>query len=235
MQAVIIAGGRGERLRPLTDNIPKSMVPIRGKPFLEHQLMLLKEHGITDFILLTGYLSSIIQDHFKDGKRFGVDIRYSIEKTPLGTGGALKKAGELISKDFLLINGDTLLIMNYAAFIRFYTQNHTPIVMTVYNNRMNIAQANISIDRDSMVVGYNKENPAGMTHLDSGVLAINKKVFFKHMPDKTVFSFEQEVYPKLIRDNLIKAYQTNIRFYDIGTPERLKKLEEILKYSPAPL
>jgi len=228
IQAVILAGGPGECLSPLTDTVPKPMVSIKGKPFLEHQLMLLKEHGVTDFVLLTGHLPNIIQEHFQDGAQFGIKIKYSAEDTPLGTGGAIKNADKSIEKDFLLIDGDTLLIINYTTFIRFYCQNKYPVVMITCNNRQGISPSNIFVDRDSMVTGYSKQNPVGMTHLDSGVLAINKKVFFKHMPNKPEFSFEQEVYPGLIREHILRAYQTNVRFHEIGTPDPLNRIAELL-------
>jgi mannose-1-phosphate guanylyltransferase len=228
LQAVILAGGRGERLRPLTDNIPKPMVPIKGKSFLEHQILFLKKAGITDYVLLTGYLSNIIENYFQDGSKFNIHIQYSVEDHPLGTGGAIIKADKLIQDDFLLINGDTLTPLNFKDMIQQYQRRTHPILIAVYDNRKDIAPNNIRVASDGTITGYSKTSPTGMTHIDSGVLAIKKDRFFGLMPGMDQFSFELEVYPKLIKNRLMKAYITNRRFYDIGTPERLKTIEEIL-------
>src|SRR3989338_6527928 len=103
MQAVILVGGRGERLRPLTDSIPKPMLPVDGKPVLWHQIMLLKKHGIHDIIICGHYLLSKIRDYFGSGKELGVSIEYVDEPQPLGTGGAVKNAQRWIKGDFVLL------------------------------------------------------------------------------------------------------------------------------------
>ena len=113
MQAVILAGGLGTRLRPFTERIPKAMVPIGSKPFLEHQILLLRSQGIEEILLLVGYLADHIKDFFGDGSRYGLRISYSHEEVPRGTGGALKLAQPKLQNNFLLLNGDTYLSMNY--------------------------------------------------------------------------------------------------------------------------
>src|SRR5262245_38458562 len=107
MQAVILAGGLGTRLWPLTKEIPKPMVPIAGTPYLEHQLRLLAKQQITDVVLLTGYLGSQIEGHFGNGASLELNIRYSRESRPLGTGGALREARHLLADSFVLIYGDS--------------------------------------------------------------------------------------------------------------------------------
>ena len=106
MKAVILAGGRGERLKPLTDNLPKPMLPINGKPVIEYQIELLKKAGINDIIICGQYLFEKIINYFGNGEKLGVKIQYIKEKIPLGTGGAIKNAEGFINDDFLLLNGD---------------------------------------------------------------------------------------------------------------------------------
>ncbi|MFA4889338.1 MAG: nucleotidyltransferase family protein [Candidatus Omnitrophota bacterium] len=105
-QAVILTGGEGRRLRPITETIPKSMIPIKGKPFLRYQLDLIKTFGINEVLILVGYLGEEIIKYFKDGKKFGLQIDYSFEKQLLGTAGALKNAEKKLNNYFLLLNGD---------------------------------------------------------------------------------------------------------------------------------
>jgi len=113
MQVVILAGGKGTRLRPITYQVPKPMVPIHGKPFLQYQLELIKSLGINEVLLLVGYLGKQIEEYFGGGPKFGLNIEYSYENNPLGTGGALKNAEEKLAEKFLLLNGDTFLPMDY--------------------------------------------------------------------------------------------------------------------------
>ena len=115
MQVVILAGGLGTRLGPLTRPHPKPMVPVKGVPYLEHQLRLLARQGLTDIVLLTGYLGEQIEEYFGDGDRMGLRLRYSRELEPLGTGGALRQARPLLEEAFLVIYGDSYLRIDYAA------------------------------------------------------------------------------------------------------------------------
>jgi NDP-sugar pyrophosphorylase family protein len=228
MQAVILAGGRGERLRPITDTIPKSLIPIKGKPFLEHQLLSLVRNNIYNFVLCIGYLAGKVQDHFNAHPIPGANIQFSVESEPLGTGGSLKNAGPLIRDEFLLINGDTFSRVNYSDLVKYFHGYYNPVVMTAYDNHDHIAENNISVNPNYLVTAYNRTSPAGMNRIDSGILAVKKKDFFEAMPDKRIFSFEEEVYPILIEQQKIRAYPTSTRFYDIGTPEILMKIEQVL-------
>src|SRR5713226_3145966 len=114
MQAVILAGGLGTRLWPLTKTGPKPMVPVAGVPYLEHQVRLLQQQSITDVVMLTGYLGEQIEEYFRNGARWGMTIRYSREHQPLGTGGALREARALLAETFVLIYGDSYLPIRYA-------------------------------------------------------------------------------------------------------------------------
>ena len=228
MQVVILAGGRGERLRPLTDTVPKSLITIKGCPFLEHQISYLTRHNLSNFVLCIGYMADKIQDYLKAHPIPGANLQFSVENEPLGTGGTLKNAEPLIRDDFLLINGDTFSRLYYSDLVNYYHGHFNSIIMAAYDNHDHIAENNIFVNPHNLVTAYNKTSSTGMNRVDSGILAIKKKDFFAAMPDKKIFSFEQEVYPVLIAQKKILAYPTSTRFYDIGIPERLNRIEEVL-------
>lgn len=228
MQAVILAGGLGTRLRPLTEQVPKPMVEVAGKPFLEHQMILLKKNGVDDIVLLTGYLSEQIESYFGDGSGFGVRIRYSREPESLGTGGALKNAAEYLSDVFFLLNGDTILDVEYSGILKRLKALSVVGVLAAYDNSVFVSEGNVSVDKEGIISGYNKEGGEDMRYVDAGVSAYSKKIT-GYFPRKDKFSLEEDVYPKLISQRNLAAYPTSTRFYDMGTPERLEAVEGVFK------
>lgn len=227
VQAVILAGGLGTRLRPITYDIPKPMVPINGRPFLEYQIELLLNQGIKDIVLCVGYLREKIIEHFKDGADFGVNIQYSIEKEPIGTGGALRNAGGFIEDWFFLLNSDTYLNFDYMKAAEVLLDTDRTGLIVVYSNRDKIAANNISL-KNNIVLNYDKntENPE-MNGVDAGVSVYRKNVL-KYIPPKHPVSFETEVVPLLIAEGQLLGWLIDERFYDIGTPEMIKIMEEVL-------
>ncbi len=134
MKAVVMAGGEGSRLRPLTINRPKPMVPIVNKPVMEHVLDLLRRHGITDVVVTVQYLASVIQDYFGDGSHLGMNISYSVEETPLGTAGSVKLAEELLRDDtFLVISGDALTDFDLTRIVENHKANKAKATLTLYH------------------------------------------------------------------------------------------------------
>ena len=131
MKAIILAGGLGKRLRPLTDNTPKPLLLVKGKPIIQHAIENLKKHDITDIILAVSYHADKIKEYFGNGEAFGVSISYSIEIEPLGTGGAVKQAAEGINEPFILVWGDNLTDVNVSELLDAYNRNKAKIVMTL--------------------------------------------------------------------------------------------------------
>ncbi len=131
MKAVILCGGKGTRLYPLTQDIPKAMVTLAGKPVLEHILSFLKENNLTTIVLCTGHLSKIIEDYFGDGSSFGVNLIYSREEIPLSTGGALAFAKEKIDDDFVLLNGDNICRVDAQKLISFHQEKKAMLTIGV--------------------------------------------------------------------------------------------------------
>jgi NDP-sugar pyrophosphorylase family protein len=231
VQAVILAGGRGTRLEPLTQFVPKPMAPVARKPFLEHQLAYLRQQSITRIVLLVGYLWSQVEEYFGDGRKFGLSIRYSVEETPLGTGGALREAGPLLDDEFLLLNGDSFLPIDYHEPFELLRSLGTAGVMVVHDNGLEDAAVpnNVQVNGDGMVVRYFKTAHPGpeLTHVDAGVLALRRSVL-DLIPSGTGVSLESDVYPELIRTGQLAAYASHRRFYDIGSTEKLAAFEAYL-------
>jgi mannose-1-phosphate guanylyltransferase len=232
MQVVILAGGLGTRLWPVTRRVPKPLVPVAGVPYLEHQIRLLERQSLTDIILLTGYLGEQVEEHFGDGGRWNVNIRYSREKQPLGTGGALREARGLLAESFLVIYGDSYLPIEYASVGRLLSTTAAASVMAVYRDlsgETNV-RGNVALDADGTVLRYDKRTVAGdveLQYVEAGVLALHRSVL-DLIPATEPVSLEEQVFPILIDRRRLLGFPTQQRFYDIGTPDRLRAIEEYL-------
>jgi len=231
MQTVILAGGLGTRLRPVTQSIPKPMVPVAGAPYLEHQLRRLSEQSIRNIVLLTGYLGEQIEEYFGDGSRLGLSLRYSCEPVPLGTGGALREGRSLLEDAFLVIYGDSYLPIDYAAVYRQLIESPALGLLVVYDNRYGdtSVQNNVDVDETGVVVRYEKDSRDALPYVEAGVLAFRKTIL-DLIPPQGVASLEKEVFPQLIARRSLIAHVTKQRFYDIGTPERLQVIERLLAH-----
>lgn len=231
MQAVILAGGLGTRLRPLTDQIPKVMVLVKGKPFLLRLLELLKSQGVNDTVLCIGYLGERVKVFFGERESLGLRIRYSEEKeTLLGTGGALKQAQDLLKAHFFVINGDTYLPVDYSELERAFLRRGKKALMVVYENQKDTGvKNNVELDSDLMVIRYDKESPnSTLKYVEAGVLVLRREVL-DLIKERCPISLEKGLYPYLIQQGELAAYVTEQRFYDIGTPEQQRIFEEFLK------
>ena len=228
MQIVILAGGQGTRLRPFTNDLPKPMVPINSRPFLHHLLEYIKSLEFKNILLLVGYLADKIIDYFEDGSKFGLSISYSKEDIPLGTGGALKNAQHMLDNQFLIINGDTFLPIDFQKMInRFYHNNKFSLV-TVYDNHDDVFKGNIDIDDSNRVIKYSKKDSEILPYVDAGAV-IMKKAILDLIPLQTKCSLEEEIFPQLINRGEVLAYRTSQIFYDMGTIEGIRKLEQVLR------
>ena len=229
MQAVILSGGLGTRLRPLTDRVPKPMVPVSGRPFLEHQLKLLKNNGISKIVLCVGYKWESIRRYFGNGSKFGLSIAYSIDKNLLGTGGALRKAGGLLEDNFFLLNGDTFLPVDYRKMADDFIAKGKVGLIAISRNTIKSKTGNVNIGRGGILTGYQKScRDIKYPYLDAGAGVYCREVM-DFFPAGKKFSFEEVVYPQLINKKELFGFLFEGRFYDIGTYERLKIFEERIK------
>jgi len=232
MQAVILAGGLGTRLGSLTRKIPKPMVPVAGVPYLEHQLRLLARQSIRDVLLLTGYLGEQIESCFGNGARLGLRLLYSREAEPQGTGGALRDARRHLAETFLLLYGDSLLPIQYAAAARRLKDSAALGVIVVYRDPSGetAVRPNVALDRSGLVTRYDKTAAAdpALEYVEAGVSCFRREVL-DLLPPAVPVSFEQCVFQRLIARRQLAALPTSQRFYDIGTPERLQAIEDYLR------
>ena len=228
MQTVILAGGLATRLRPVTERVPKSMIKICGKPFLEYQIELLKDNGVLDIVLCLGYLGFKIREYFEDGKRFGVEIKYSEDgEKLLGIAGALKKAEKYLQEQFFLLYGDSYLPYDYQKIRKYFDNLSQLAMMVVYKNENRFDRSNVVVE-DGKVKVYDKKNQTKeMVYIDSGLSLLRKEVL-KMIPENTFFDLEK-VYQKLIEKEQIGAYETKQRFFEIGSFEGLKEFENLIK------
>jgi len=226
MQIVVLCGGKATRLYPLTRKIPKSLIRIVGKPFLEYQLALLKKNGISDIVLCIGYKGEQIKKYFGGGKKFGVKIRYSSDgKKLLGTGGALKKAEDLLEDTFLVMWGDSYLPFNFQKAIKFFKKSNKLGLMTVFKNLDKYEPSNVEIEKN-LVKSYSKKRKTKkMKHIDYGV-SIYRKEVLKFIPKNQVYDLSK-LQQTLIKKRQLLAYPAEKRFYQIGSP---KGLGEFKKY-----
>jgi len=231
MQAVILAGGLGTRLWPVTATVPKPMVPVAGAPYLEHQLRLLAQQQIRDVLLLTGYLGEQIEEYFGDGASLGLRLEYSREPEPVGTAGALREARAKLEDAFLVIYGDSYLPIEYAEALRTLLASEAKGLVVVYDNSLEDTSVknNVDLDAGGYVAKYEKDAPDKLSYVEAGVLALRRSVV-DLVPPRGAVSLEKEIFPQLIAAHSLIAHITRQRFYDIGTPERLEVIERILAH-----
>lgn len=222
MQTVILAGGRGERLSPITNMIPKPMVEVNNKPFLEYLLVMLKKNSLKKILLCVGYLGDMIESYFGDGSRLGIEINYSYEKEPLGTAGALKLAENKLEEEFLVLYGDSYLDIGYNDFTVFFKSQKSTGSIVIYDNAMGDSDVknNIAIE-DDIITRYDKDKwDSSLKYVEAGA-SIFKREILSLVPDKKFVSLENEIFPILIKNKELTGYKSKTRFYDIGTLERL--------------
>lgn len=227
LQVVILAGGLGTRLKPLTEQCTKVMVPIHGIPFLEYQIAYLKKHGFFHILLLVGYRGHQVEEYFGDGSKWNVTIDYSYEKELLGTGGALRLAENKLENSFVLVNGDTFYPLDYPAFLERACKIRKGGLIAVYDNIENVAPNNVCVDAQGHIVAYSKTSQKKMNGVDGGVSFYYKDIL-ECIPLGRKVSLEESVYPLLMAKEILWAHFTNQRYYDMGTLERLETLEKHL-------
>jgi N-acetyl-alpha-D-muramate 1-phosphate uridylyltransferase len=227
IQVVILAGGRATRLGELTKNRPKSLVEIQGKPFLAYQLELLKDHEISDIVLCIGHLGGQIRKAFGDGSNYGVHLTYSLEDEPLGTAGALKNAAPYLNDTFLVIYGDSYLLLDFVKIYAYFLTQQKLSLDTVFRNNDAFDASNIVI-RDNMVEGYSKsEKTPDMVYIDCGAVIFRKEVL-QLIPENHFYSLE-ELFLRLIEKEQLLAFEVKERFYEIGSPQGLKDFEAFIQ------
>jgi len=228
VKAVILVGGEGTRLRPLTLITPKSMVPVVNRPFLEHMVKYLQRHRINDIVLALCYLPDAIQRYFGDGNSFGIKLAYAIEDSPLGTAGAVKNVCEHVIDTFFVLNGDVFTDINLTEMLQFHRQKKSIATIALTTVKDPSMYGVIETDVEGRVQRFvEKPNRGEVTSntINAGVYILEPRVL-ELVPKNQKFMFERGVFPVLVeRGEPVYGYKaTNAYWVDIGTPEKYKML-----------
>lgn len=226
--AILLVGGRGTRLSPMTDDIPKPMLPIAGLPVTEHQILAAKRAGVTTLVLATSYLAEVFTPYFGDGGKWGIDLRYAIEKEPLGTGGAIAHAAAALDDDedqpVLIFNGDVISDHDISAQIASHKENSADVTLHLIQVEDARAFGCVPTDSQNRVTAFLEKMDQPVTNwINAGCYIFNRAVI-DSIPRGVVTSVERETFPGLITDNRrIFGYKENAYWLDIGTPAALFK------------
>lgn len=235
-QAVILAGGEGRRLRPLTEKLPKPMIPFHGKPFLEYLLEDLKEKGFEKILLLLGYLPEVIVRHFGDGSDFGLEIEYSISAVENESGLRLKLAsieGKLEDL-FLLMYCDNICPLQIDKMEQQFVETGADVQFVVYTNKDNHTRDNVCVGENHLVAIYDKSRTqTGLRGVDIGFMLVKKKAL-SYLPEENS-CFEKIVLPELVRQKKLAAFETDHRYYSVGSLDRLESTGKFLERKPTVL
>ncbi len=227
MQAVILAGGLGTRLNALNPTLPKSMIPIGDRPLLEHQIILLREHGIREIALIVNHLKEHIQVHFGNGIQWGVDISYYEEKTPLGTVGGIKAIEDFLTGDFIVLYGDVMVDMDISRLLKFHHQTKSECTLVLHPNDHPFDSDLVELDKHNRIVAFHPkprtESGYYRNMVNAGIYVMSKKVM-DHLEANKKADFGKDVFPVIYNKMKTMGYNTSEYLKDMGTPERLEQV-----------
>lgn len=228
MQAVLLVGGEGTRLRPLTYNTVKAMVPVLNKPFLEHLIYYLARHGIYDIIVTLCYLPDCIESYFGDGSRFGVKLTYVMEKTPLGTAGAVKNAEKYLDEVFFVFNGDIFTDLDLRAMLSFHRRRKAKVTIALTPVEDPTAYGVVEMDSRRRVKRFVEKPPRDEVTsnlINAGTYILDREVI-QDIPPNTPFMFERHLFPMLLDKGVpVYGYPSDAYWIDIGTPQKYRQLQ----------
>ena len=227
LAVAILAGGLATRLRPLTDRVPKSLLEIAGRPFIFHQLELLRNEGVDRVVLCVGHLGEQIRAVVGDGRTHGIAIDYSFDGSELlGTGGALRRALPILGAAFFVLNGDSYLRCPLAQIQSAYEASGRPALMTVLRNDNHWERSNV-LYRNGEIIEYDKHSQrADMAHVDFGLSVLSSSVFASYAAAKVIDL--ADICQDLSRSGLLAAFEVSERFYEIGSLQGIADTEEFL-------
>ena len=226
---ILLVGGMGTRLMPLTNQTPKPMLPVAGLPVTERQLLAAKRAGINTVILATSYLSEVFTPYFGDGSKWGMKLLYAVERDPLGTGGAIRNAASLVGfadskEEFVIFNGDVLSGHSIAAQLDFHRRNQADATLHLIDVDDARAFGCVPTDPDGRVIDFleKMENPV-TNSINAGCYVFNASVF-SQIPEGEVVSIERETFPQLVKcGRPVYGYKEQSYWLDVGTPAALFK------------
>lgn len=224
---VLLAGGLATRMKPETEKLPKSLLPVAGRPFIAHQLALAVKNGVSEVVVCVGHLGEMIEGYVGDGAAFGINARYSCDgEKPLGTGGATLKASQLINGPFFVMYGDSYLTVDYRAVADAYVGSGKRGLMTVYKN-CGLWDDSNAVFADGRVSVYSKRRKVpGMDYIDYGLCVLSGDALDGWKPGG---AFDlADVYERLAQSGELAGYEARERFFEIGSPAGLAELDALL-------
>jgi mannose-1-phosphate guanylyltransferase len=228
-KAVLLVGGKGTRLKPLTDKIPKALLKVHGKAVTEHILDLMKKYGIRDIILCVGHLKEKIMEHFGDGSMFGVNITYVEENEPMGTAGPLKLAKKYLNGSFIVSNGDEIKNINIPRMFRLHKRKDAigTLALTTVEDPSHYGVAKLDGSRIMEFVEKPKKEEAPSNLINAGFYILEPEVI--DMIPHGFSMLEKDVFPKLAKMGRLRGFPFAGQWFDIGTIERYKLAEKMWK------
>ena len=219
MKAIILAGGRGKRLRPITDKIPKPLIPINNKPLIERTIKYLKKYGITEIIISSGYKSNLIEKFLNKKKNFGCKIIFSTEKTPLGTGGAIKKALKHVDEEsFLVLNGDIVTNIDLKKILK------KPNTIAANELKTKFGTMNI---KNNKILKFNEKKDVTNVWMNPGIYHLSKNIK-KLIPKKG--SLEGIVFPKMVKSKTLETVKfKNVLWFSIDSHKDIEECSKEIK------
>lgn len=238
MKAIILCAGKGERLRPLTESMPKPMIPINGKPILEYLILLCKKHKINDIALNTSYLPNSIKSYFGDGSKWGVKVRYSFESTLLGTAGALNNFRDFINETFFVVYGDNVTDLDLSEMLRYHKSKRALATLFLYKEEMIDKQTSIGlvVVDSSYKVTEIIENPSEpdkfrigkiplqRTFINSGVYIFEPEIL--KLISEGFSDFAKDVLPLVLKTGKVYGFTSKCYFKEVGQFSRYSKAKE---------
>jgi NDP-sugar pyrophosphorylase family protein len=223
VQALILAGGLGSRLGSMVAEVPKPLLPVGEKPFLEYQILQLRRHNLTDIILCIEYLGEKIRQYFGKGERWGVNINYSEEKEALGTGGAIKLAERLVKDDhFLVLNGDSYFNIDLGELIDFHKRQRALATLALLEINQPERYGLVEIDKNLGIVSFKEKGQSAKSNLINGGIYVFERRVFDFIPQGKS-SLEKDLFPGLIGKRFYGQPHTDY-FIDIGTPQAYREI-----------
>lgn len=231
MEAIVLVGGLGTRLWPLTESVPKPMVAVAGRPFLEFVLDALIDEGISRICLAVGYKADIVVEHFGYAYR-DIPLVYSHEETPLGTGGAILHALDFTHGNSVLVaNGDTLFAVNLQEMLQQHEQKQARLTIAVKNMHDFSRYGTVHFDESGVVTNFEEKKPKDEGFINGGVYIVDRRhILEMDLPVK--FSFEMDLMERYCSELVIDAYVSDGYFIDIGIPEDLERAQTDLMVKP---
>lgn len=225
--AVILAGGEGIKLRPLTYELPKSLIPVQGKPLVEYTIELLRKAEIRNIIFAIGHLGDKIIKYFGNGEKFGIRITYRQEKKGLGTAGALKNVSSSISGTFLAIHGDILAQINLFDLLQFHSQQNVTATMALTTTSDIQTHGNVRLRGTKILEFLEKPKKRSLSLLINCGIYVFEPSIFSYIPKTGISFLEEEIFPKLALDQQLSGFPFDGSWFDITNP---KSYERALKY-----